>query len=102
MLYAPNEAGDFIAGHDGNNFPAINTAARFDPASGDGIVVLETGDEALATRLAGEWVFWRTGNVDNLMVLLEARRTLVVLAIGWAVILLGAGVFGWRLRRRGR
>ncbi|MFD3264774.1 serine hydrolase domain-containing protein [Phenylobacterium ferrooxidans] len=102
VLYAPNEAGDFIAGHDGNNFPAINTAARFDPASGDGIVVLETGDEALATRLAGEWVFWRTGNVDNLMVLLEARRTLVVLAIGWAVILLGAGVFGWRLRWRGR
>ena len=102
VLYAPNEAGDFIVGHDGSNFPAINTAARFDPASGDGIVVLETGDTTLATRLAGEWVFWRTGNVDNLMVLLEARQTLVVLAVGWGVILLGAGVFGWRLRRRGR
>lgn len=102
VLYAPNGAGDFIVGHDGNNFPAINTAARFDPTSGDGIVVLETGDELLATRLAGEWVFWRTGNVDNLMALMEVKQTLVILAIGWGVILLGAGIVGWRLHRRRR
>jgi hypothetical protein len=100
VLYAPNGAGDFIVGHDGNNFPAINTSARFDPASGDGIVVLETGDDLLATRLAGEWVFWRTGKVDALMVLMEVRQTLLVLAVGWGVILLGAGIVGWRLRRR--
>lgn len=102
VLYAPNGAGDFIAGHDGNNFPAINTSARFDPASGDGIVVLETGDDLLATRLAGEWVFWRTGKVDTLMVLMEVKQTLLVLAVGWGVILLGAGATGWRLRRRAR
>ncbi|WP_340644959.1 serine hydrolase domain-containing protein [Phenylobacterium sp.] len=102
VLYAPNEAGEFIVGHDGNNFPAINTSARFDPASGDGIVVLETGDDLLATRLAGEWVFWRTGNVDNLTVLMEVKQTLVVLAVGLAVILLGAGMVGWRLRGRRR
>ena len=57
MLYAPNGAGDFIIGHDGSNEPAINTAARLDPDTGDGIVVLETGGSLLATRLAGEWVF---------------------------------------------
>lgn len=102
VLYAPNNAGDFIVGHDGNNFPAINTAARFDPASGDGVVVLETGDDLLATRLAGEWVFWRTGHVDALTVLMEVKQTLIILAVGWGVILLGAGVLGWRLRRRGR
>ncbi|MDO8914009.1 MAG: serine hydrolase domain-containing protein [Phenylobacterium sp.] len=101
VLYAPNNAGDFIVGHDGNNFPAINTAARFDPASGDGVVVLETGDDLLATRLAGEWVFWRTGHVDALTVLMEVKQTLIILAVGWGVILLGAGVLGWRLRRRG-
>ena len=65
-------------------------------------MVLETGDDLLATRLAGEWVFWRTGNVDNLMVLMEVKQTLVVLAIGWGVILLGAAITGWRLRRRRR
>jgi CubicO group peptidase (beta-lactamase class C family) len=99
VLYAPNNAGGFIVGHDGNNDPAINTAARFDPASGDGIVLLETGNRLLATRLAGEWVFWRTGHVDTLTVAMEARRTLTVLAAGWAVIILLGVVCAWRLRR---
>jgi CubicO group peptidase (beta-lactamase class C family) len=100
VLYAPNNAGGFIVGHDGNNDPAINTAARFDPASGDGIVLLETGNRLLATQLAGEWVFWRTGHVDTLTVAMEARRTLTVLAAGWVAIILLGVVCGWRLRRR--
>src|SRR4029453_12451670 len=57
MLYAGNNKGGFVVGHDGNNEPAINTAARLDPATGNGIAVLETGQRLLATRLAGEWVF---------------------------------------------
>ena len=97
MLYAPNNAGRFIIGHDGDNEPAINTAARLDPESGDGIVVLETGTPALATRLAGEWVFWRTGHVDTLTVVMEARRTLTILVAGWAVILALGLIAGWRL-----
>jgi hypothetical protein len=31
------------------------------PETGDGIIVVETGSPALATKLASEWVFWRTG-----------------------------------------
>jgi CubicO group peptidase (beta-lactamase class C family) len=100
MLYAPNNAGSFIIGHDGDNEPAINTAARLDPDSGDGIVVLETGTPALATRLAGEWVFWRTGHVDTLTVFMEARRTLTILVVGWAAILAVGLIAGWRLWRR--
>jgi hypothetical protein len=42
MLYAGNNAGAFVIGHDGNNDPAINTAARVDPETGNGVVVLET------------------------------------------------------------
>jgi CubicO group peptidase (beta-lactamase class C family) len=61
MLYAGDGEGDFVIGHDGNNAPAINTAARFNPSTGNGIVVLETGNPLLATTLAGEWVFWRRG-----------------------------------------
>ena len=49
VLYAPNGAGGHVVGHDGNNEPAINTAARFDPASGDDIVLLESGAPLLAT-----------------------------------------------------
>jgi len=100
LLYAPNNAGEFIVGHDGNNDPAINTSARFDPATGDGIVVLETGSPLLETRLAGDWVFWSTGQVDSLTVAREARKSLTVLFAGWAVIVVLGLIVGWRLRRR--
>ncbi len=65
ILYASNDEGGFVVGHDGKNDPAINAAARLDPATGNGIVVLETGNPLLATELAGEWVFWETGNIDS-------------------------------------
>ncbi len=100
VIYAPNDAGGFIVGHDGSNAPAINTAARFDPATGDGIVVLVTGNPLLATDLAGDWVFWRTGNVDLLDVLRGARRALLILALGGLAILAAGGVAAWRLRTR--
>lgn len=100
ILYAPNNAGSFIIGHDGNNDPAINTAARVDPASGDGIVILETGNKLLATELGGEWVFWKTRHVDFLTVTMEAETMLKTLAAGWAAIVLLAIGLGWRLRRR--
>ena len=46
-----DNAGGFVIGHDGNNDPAINTAARLDPAtSGNAAVVLETGNPLLAMR----------------------------------------------------
>lgn len=99
MLYAPNNAGGFIIGHDGNNEPEINTAARIDPNTGDGIVVLESGAPLLATRLGGEWIFWRTGNVDFTTLLMEAGDLLKRLAAGWIVILLAAAAVAWRWRR---
>ena len=99
MLYAPNGAGAFVIGHDGSNDPAINTAVRLNPATGNGIVILETGNRLLATRLAGEWVFWETGNLDFLTVTMEAKRMFIVIATGWVVILVGAVVVAWRGRR---
>ena len=100
LLYAPTASGGFIIGHDGNNTPAINTAARVDPASGDGIVVLETGSPLLATRLAGEWVFWRTGVPDTLDVTREMPALIKRALIGAVVVFASViGVF-WLLRRR--
>lgn len=100
MLYAPNNAGSFIIGHDGQNAPAINTAARIDPASGDGIVVLSTGTPLLATELAGEWVFWKTGNVDNLDFATAIPAALAWLAGGLAAILVAAVLTAILMRRR--
>ncbi|MEP2380789.1 serine hydrolase domain-containing protein, partial [Parasphingorhabdus sp.] len=100
MLYAPNNQGSFIIGHDGNNEPAINTAVRFDPATGNGIVILETGSAILATELASEWVFWKTGKVDNLAFALIFERTLSWILFG-SIAILFIGIFiGWRQSKK--
>ena len=96
MLYAPNNNGGYIIGHDGNNGPAINTVARMDPATGDGIVILSTGSEMLATELAGEWVFWKTGNIDSLMFLMSFEVMLLWMGVGSLIIVILAIAFGWR------
>lgn len=100
ILYAPNNAGGFIVGHDGNNAPAINTAARFDPVSGDGIVVLETGADLLASKVAGDWVFWRTGYVDLIAFQAGMRRMLNAATIAAGIAFLLTLVVGWRFTRR--
>ena len=92
--------GGFIVGHDGSNEPAINTAARLDPATGDGIVVLSTGNPLLATRIAGEWVFWKTGNVDSLTFASRLPTALAVFAAGSLAILLVSSLLIWRRRRK--
>jgi CubicO group peptidase (beta-lactamase class C family) len=99
MLYVPNGAGDFIIGHDGKRQPAINTAVRLNPSTGDGIVVLQSGNQLLATTVAGEWVFWQTGTIDFLMFTLVAKKMITIVFIGWGVIILTALFIGWRRSR---
>ena len=100
MLYADNRAGGFVVGHDGSNEPAINTTARLNPATGNGIVILETGSPLLATRLAGEWVFWEAGRVDFLAFKLALPGMLRWLGVGsLAIVVLAPGV-AWAMRRR--
>lgn len=100
MLYADNRAGGFVIGHDGNNEPAINTAARLNPATGNGIVILETGKPLLATRLAGEWVFWEAGRVDFLAFKLAVPGMLRWLGWGSLAITLVVPSLAWAIRRR--
>ena len=101
MLYAGNNQGGFIVGHDGNRRePPINTAARFNPANGNGIVILETGTPRLATRLAGEWVFWETGNVDFISFAMAVPGVIRLIGVGSVVIVLAVPAIAWLLRRR--
>jgi CubicO group peptidase (beta-lactamase class C family) len=96
-LYAPNGAGGFVIGHDGGNFPAINTTARIDPATGDAIVVLTTGNAKLASEIGGAWTYWQTGVVPlDTIVRFDLQRVLIVFAVGALVIILGAIVFARR------
>lgn len=102
MLYAENRAGGFVVGHDGNSGPAINTAARLNPATGNGIVILETGMPLLATRLAGEWVFWETRRVDFLTFKLAIPGMLRWLGWGGLAIFVAVPGIAWGIRRRRR
>jgi CubicO group peptidase (beta-lactamase class C family) len=99
MLFAPT-GDEFVIGHDGSNTPAINTAVRLNPVTGDGIVVLETGDPLLASTLASEWTFWQTGTPDLIMLTMQARSIATMIGAGSVVIVLAGLLFGWRVTRR--
>lgn len=100
-LYAPNGAEGYVIGHDGGNYPAINTTARIDPATGNGIVVLQTGSATLAREIGGEWLYWQTGKVGlDTLVVLEARNILITFASGTILILIGAIVIARTGRSR--
>lgn len=102
-LYASNNKGGFIVGHDGNRRnPPVNTTARLNSATGNGIVILETGTPILATRLAGEWVFWETGNVDFLMFTMAAPWMLRLIGLGSLAIVLAVPAIAWWIRRTGK
>ncbi|MBC7819815.1 MAG: beta-lactamase family protein [Planctomycetaceae bacterium] len=102
ILYASNDEGGFVVGHDGNNEPAINTAARLNPATGNGIVILETGKPLLATQLAGEWIFWETGNLDFLAFMIALPRMIRLIGLGSLVIVLAMPTIAWLIRRKRR
>lgn len=87
VLYATTDGNDFIIGHDGKSTPPINTAVRLNPDTGDGIIVLETGNPALATKLASEWVFWKTGKVDTFLFPMLIDEMTRAIGLGWIVIL---------------
>jgi CubicO group peptidase (beta-lactamase class C family) len=86
ILFAPTGSNDFIIGHDGKSTPPINTAVRLNPETGDGIIVLETGHSILATKLASEWVFWKTGKVDTLLFSMLMDGMVSKIGIGWGII----------------
>jgi CubicO group peptidase (beta-lactamase class C family) len=99
-LYAPTAGGGFVIGHDGQNHPAINTTARIDPATGNGIIVLATGSPTLAREIGGEWTFWQTGVVGlDTLVLFDAPGILAVFAAGVVVIVVTI-LLGRRRARR--
>ncbi|MEO0369686.1 MAG: serine hydrolase domain-containing protein, partial [Pseudomonadota bacterium] len=61
MLYAPTESGAYVFGHDGANDPAINSAVRINPDTGDALIVLSSGHATLASTIGYHWTLWQTG-----------------------------------------
>lgn len=100
MLYARDGAGSFVIGHEGGNAPAITTTARFNPATGDGLVVLQTGSPVLPARLGAEWVHWQTGRADILVLANGLSRLAWVAAGTWLLLLMLFAVAAAIPRRR--
>lgn len=97
MLYIGIENNEDIFGHDGKSTPPINTAIRINPVTGDGIIILETGNPDLATRIASDWVFLKTGKADTLLFTMQSGKMFKMILIGVIVIVLA--VFGIGLKR---
>ena len=99
ILYGNNDSGGYVIGHDGGNRPAINTTARIDPYSCDGIVLLTSGTEGLASKMGSDWVYWHTGRVGAVEFLGETQPLLNTFFVGSGVILLVGSFIRWRYRR---
>jgi CubicO group peptidase (beta-lactamase class C family) len=93
ILYATTENDDYIIGHDGKSTPPINTAVRLNPQTGNGIIILETGNSILATELASEWVFWKTGKVDLTLFTMLKDNMVSIIGKGWLSIIILMIVF---------
>lgn len=101
MLYVDVENGEDIFGHDGKSTPPINTAIRINPNTGDGVIILETGNPDLATRLASDWVLLETGKTDTLLFTKLVPKMTRMVIIGLTLItisVIGLGI--WRQRRK--
>ncbi|MBQ4804565.1 beta-lactamase family protein [Aquimarina sp. MMG015] len=88
FLFAEIDNGQFIIGHDGQSNPPINTAFRYNPTNGDGIIILTTGNSNFATRIASDWVFLNTGKVDTLLFAMQQNKMVSNVIIGSVVIIL--------------
>ena len=101
MLYIDIENNEDIFGHDGKSTPPINTAIRINPVTGDGIIVLETGNPDLASRIASDWVYLKTGKVDTLLLSILLEKTIKIALIGiFLIIIFFIGVARWRKKRK--
>jgi len=86
MIYGDSDDGSYFIGHEGNNRPAINTSARLNPTTKDGIIILETGNVGLATFLTSEWAHWKTGVVDLMLVYSNRYSIIKLICGGWMII----------------
>ena len=74
-LFAPTNTG-FIIGHGGKS-PYLNSTVRFDPKTGDGFIMFQTGnEEAFASNMATQWTLWKTGKPD--IYLINNRMGMVI------------------------
>jgi hypothetical protein len=75
---------DMFVGHDGGSLPALGYTVRVNPATGNGIVLLISGNSELAHQLGDDWVYWETGKlpINAKLRILGSRLLPVLVGIG--------------------
>jgi CubicO group peptidase (beta-lactamase class C family) len=101
MLFASNNADDFIIGHGGQS-PSLNATLRVNPSSGNGIIMLTTGNRSLAADTATQWTLWETGNPDMYMLRHMIPKMLKTAAIGCLVIFVLSLLYIFMVRRKAK
>jgi CubicO group peptidase (beta-lactamase class C family) len=100
-LFVENGAGGHVVGHVGGSPPAWGASIRFNPATGNGMVLTGCGGRGATNMLGHDWIYWETGTVTPEakleVVYRRARPAALTILIG-AAVLVFIGV--WRTRRR--
>lgn len=87
-LYSQNDTKSKVIGHDGYSLrPLINTAARIDLTSKDGIIILEMGNHNISSNLADEWLYWKTNIADYVVIQRNKMRLISIFSIGCLFII---------------
>ena len=86
-IFARDGEGVFIHGHDGSG-SSLNTAARVNLDTRDGIIVFETGHPNLASSIADHWIFWKTGIADFVVINANKNWLLTLLLGGYVLIII--------------
>jgi CubicO group peptidase (beta-lactamase class C family) len=96
ILYMDNGAKGYVVGHDGTNLPAMAHTVRVNPATGNGLILMSSGNLGLANRLADDWVFWETGKLSTNArinrLIEQLLPTLVVIGLGTIAILIAVHI----------
>ena len=102
MLFADNNQGSFVIGHGGRS-PRLNATARFNPATGNAFIMIQTGNqEAFASDMATQWTNWEVGTPDmyQLRHLIPQMITRVIAGTGVIVLVAIIGFVVMKRRKK--
>jgi CubicO group peptidase (beta-lactamase class C family) len=89
-LYVANGADGYVVGHDGGNLPALGHTVRINPTTGNGLVLMISGNLNLSGALGDDWIYWETGKltVNARLRILSGRLVPAIVGIGLGAIVI--------------
>jgi len=101
-LYSQNYKDSNVIGHDGNGGKTvINTAARIDLKSKNGIIILESGHHNIASVLADEWMYSKFGIADFVVMQRNIPYLLMLLLVGYIAIIILSILYFRKMKKLG-